>query len=89
MAQRSLIQVGRKYNQRWQLSCAVTGATVQVRVLPSTDDGFELEAFNRFGQLRLGAASATQLHQEMRALYEKYDGRAQPEGEAKSYTDSV
>ena len=84
LAQRSLIQVGRKHASRWQLSCTMVNRTVEVMVLP-TDDGFELEPFNRFGQIRLGAAQAAQLYQEMRALYEKYDGRAQPEGEAKSY----
>ena len=85
LAQRSLIQVGRKYAQRWQLSCVTTGGTVQVKVLPTTDDGFELEAFNRFGQIHLGAAQAAQLQLEMRALFEKYAGRDQPAGEAKSY----
>ncbi len=84
-AQRSLIQVGRKHTQHWQLSCAVVGAAVEVMVLPTSDDGFELEPFNRFGQIRLGAAQAAQLNQEMRALYEKYDGRTEPTGEAKPY----
>ena len=85
LAQRSLIQVGRKYRHRWQLSCSVLNETVQTRVLPTPDDGFELEAFNRFGQVRLIAAQAAQLQLEMRALFEKYDGRDQPEENAKSY----
>lgn len=85
LAQRSLIQVGRKYTGRWQLSCATINATVQVRVLLSVDEGFELEAFNSFANVRLGVAQAAQLHQEMRALFEKYDGRARTEGESKSY----
>lgn len=84
-AQRSLIQVGRKHSQHWQLSCVVVGAAVEVMVLPTAGDGAELEPFNRFGQIRLGAAQAAQLNLEMRALYEKYDGRIEPEGEAKSY----
>ena len=54
LAQRSLIQVGRKYTGRWQLSCATINATVRVRVLLSVDEGFELEAFNRFANVRLG-----------------------------------
>ena len=33
-AQRSLIQVGRKHTQHWQLSCVVVGAAVEVMVLP-------------------------------------------------------
>lgn len=84
-AQRSLIQVGRKHTQHWQLSCMVMGGGVKVMVLPITDDGVELEPFNRFGQIRLTMAQAAQLHQEMRALYEKYDGRSGVEGEAKPY----
>ena len=84
-AQRSLIQIGRKHTQHWQLSCVVVGAAVEVMVLPTTDDGARLEPFNRFGQVRLTMAQAAQLHQEMRALFEKYDGRAALEGDAKSY----
>jgi hypothetical protein len=84
-AQHSLIQVGRKHAQRWQLSCVVVGGTVEVMVLPETNDGAELEPFNRFGQIRLTSLQAAQLHQEMRALFEKYDGRAGSEDDAKSY----
>ena len=79
-AQRSLIQVGRKHTQHWQLSCVVVGAAVEVMVLPITDDGAGLEPFNRFGQVRLTMAQAAQLHQEMQALYDKYDGRAALDG---------
>ena len=84
-AQRSLIQVGRKHSQHWQLSCVVMGAAVEVMVLPTADDGAQLEPFNRFGQIRLTMAQAAQLYQEMQALHKKYEGRAHPVGEAKSY----
>lgn len=84
-AQESLIQVGRKHAQRWQLTCAVTSGTVEVMVAPRADKDFEVEVFHRFGQLRLGAAQAAQLQREMRALYEKYAGRDQPQSDAKSY----
>jgi hypothetical protein len=84
-AQQSLIQVGRKYTDRWQLSCFVTNGVMQVLVLPNGEDTFERESFNRFGSFRLSATQAAALQLEMMALYEKYDGQTETSSETKSY----
>jgi hypothetical protein len=83
-AQRSLIQVGRKYVDRWRLSCFVTNGVMQVMVLPYGEDTLERESFNRFGNFQLTAAQAAALQLEMMALYEKYNARP-VDSETKSY----
>jgi hypothetical protein len=84
-AQQSLIQVGRKYADRWQLSCFVTNGVMQVMVLPNGEDTLERESFNRFGNFQLTAAQAAALQLEMMALYEKYSAQQEGDSETKSY----
>jgi hypothetical protein len=84
-AQQSLIRVGRKYADRWQLSCFVTNGVMQVMVLPNGEDSIERESFNRFGNFQLTAVQAAALQLEMMALYEKYNAQKEVDSETKSY----
>jgi hypothetical protein len=84
-AQQSLVQVGRKYTDRWKLSCFVTNGVMQVMVLPNGEDTLERESFNRFGNFQLSAAQATALQLEMMALHEKYNVQTETDSGTKSY----
>jgi hypothetical protein len=76
-AQQSLIRVGQKYADRWQLSCFVINGVIQVMVLPNGADTFKRESFNRFGSVRLSATRAAALQLEMMALCEKYKSQSE------------